>query len=126
MNSLIPSNRSGRRLLLTFITAVLSASSALAAEPVPDTQELARQFILGKSVSAPAGSASVPGDIRVDTQAYVRQFILGTPNIELVADSGDSITRSRSAPASAHVDSQERVRQFILGLVKPGDPSRGA
>jgi len=45
-------------LLLTFIGAVLSASSALAAEPVPDTQELARQFILGKSVSAPPGSKS--------------------------------------------------------------------
>jgi hypothetical protein len=126
MKSSILSKASSHRWLLALVGAALSANAAFAAEPATDTQELTRQFILGKSVLASPRSTPAPGDVRADALDYVRQFILGTAKIELVAESSDQATGSRSAPESAHVDSQERVRQVILGLARLADPSRGA
>jgi hypothetical protein len=133
MNSLNPGKASGRRLILMLVGVALSANGALAAEPVSDSQELARQFILGKSVSGFEAdsntklpqSTSASSTVRVDPQEYVRQFILGTPNVEFVADSSEHVTGFAPAPGSAHVDPQEQVRQFILGTPKLGDPSAG-
>jgi hypothetical protein len=126
MTSSIPSKLSRHRLLAALIgAAALSANIALAAEPVPDTQELARQFILGTPAAASPAPTPVADAARADIPAYVRQFILGTPSVELLAESNRQARGFTPAPA-AQVDSQEQVRQFILGLAQRGDPSRGA
>lgn len=111
MNSLNPSKASGRRLILMLVGVALSANGALAAEPVSDSQELARQFILGKSVSGFEAdsntklpqSTSASSTVRVDPQEYVRQFILGTPKLG-DPSAGTAATSAESARSHRRVD----------------------
>lgn len=87
MISLISRRTAGRRLVLMF-AGILLATNALAAQPVFDLQEQARQFILAKPIFGAAidskmkvvAVVSAHGNPRIDAQEQARVFIVGKPN----------------------------------------------
>ena len=137
MISLIPSKASGPRLLLISAGILLFANSALAAEPVSDPQEQARQFILAKpnfavvSDSSTNGIAAVPAQDngRGDAQKQAQQFILARPNFEVTSDSKTNGIAAVAAQDNGRGDPQEQARQFILAKpnfeVTPGSKTKG-
>src|SRR5580658_9248389 len=114
MSSLISSQASGPALLLISAALLLSANGASAAEPVADSQELVRQFILGGPNGGPLAE-SAPDSARVEAQELARRFILGRPDFGSATDSNVMVAAAEPLQRNARVESQEQVRQFLLG-----------
>jgi hypothetical protein len=112
MTSFIPTQISGRRLLLISAGLVLYANSALAVEPVLDPQEQARQFILARPNFALATVAARDNG-RIDPQEQARRVILAKPNFPVAADSKTQGLGGVAAQRNGHLDPQEQARQFI-------------
>jgi hypothetical protein len=120
MKSLIPSQKSGLRLLL-ISAGVLLAASASAAQPTFDPQAQAREIIVPKpffaaSVGSEAivtATASMPRNRDFDAQAQARRFVLATPKVSAAIDA-TSKSQSVSAQGNPRVDAQEQARLFIL------------
>jgi hypothetical protein len=122
MISLAASKPSGRLLVLISAGVLLYANSSLAAEPVSDPQEQARQFIVAKpnfgiatdsKAHATAAVAAQAND-RLDPQEQARQFIVAKPNFGVATDSKAHATAAVAAQDNDRLDPQEQARQFIL------------
>jgi hypothetical protein len=114
MSSFISSKASGPGLLLISAALLLSANSAPAAQPVADSQELVREFILGGPNVGPLAE-SAPDSVRVDAQELARRFILGRPDFGSATDSKAKLAAVEALQGKDRLESQEQVRQFLLG-----------
>ena len=114
MSSFISSKASGPALVLVAAALLLSANSAPAGQPVADSQELVRHFILGGPIGDPLAE-SAPDSGRVDAQELARRFILGKSDFGSTTDSNVMMAAVEALHVNGRVESQEQVRQFLLG-----------
>jgi hypothetical protein len=114
MSSLISSKASGPALVLVSAALLLSANGASAAQPVVDSQEPVRQFILGGTIGGPLAE-SAPDSARADAQELARRFILGRLDFKSATESDLMVATVEALHVNGRVESQEQVRQFLLG-----------
>jgi hypothetical protein len=114
VSSLISSKASGPALILVSAALLLYANGASAAQPVVDSQEPVRQFILGGPTGGPLAE-SAPDSARADAPELARRFILGRPNFESATDSDRMVATVEALHVNGRVESQEQVRQLLLG-----------
>lgn len=124
MNALTSTKTSAHRWVLISAGMLLYANGVLAAPPVGDAQQQARDLILG-TVNGQARAidkhlaAAADGHSRgnLDPQEQGRQMILGTAHNGNAA--GPTVASTSAVPAQTnhrtHSDPQEQARQMILG-----------
>jgi hypothetical protein len=114
VSSFISSKTSGPALIFISAALLLFANSASAAQPVADSQELVRQFLLGGPIVGPLAE-SAPDSPRVDAPELARRFILGRPDFGSATESNVMVATVEAPHVNVRVESQEQVRQFLLG-----------
>jgi hypothetical protein len=124
MNALTSTKTSAHRWVLISAGILLYANGVLAAPPVGDAQQQARDLILG-TVNGQARTidklhavaADGHSSASLDPQEQARQMILGTAHDGNAA--GPTVASTPTVPAETnhrtHSDPQEQARQMILG-----------
>jgi hypothetical protein len=124
MNAHTSKRTFAHRWVLISAGILLYANGALAAPPVGDAQQQARELLLGTANGAATSIAKFPavaadGHSRatLDPQEQARRMILGTGHDGSVAGPAVASTPAASARTNhrAYSDPQEMARRFILG-----------